>query len=106
MQSLLNATNGSSGNSSLSSLIDVNALVQPLMPYLITLSIVSCIITLLYAVSIIQKWRANKAIIETRDILREMNERQKAAADPSQLTASETAVKSVEPSTTVAVSQD
>lgn len=63
-------------------MFDVKALIEPLMPYLIALTIISIIITFLYLVSLIEKWRANKAIIESRNILREMNERDKARGAP------------------------
>jgi hypothetical protein len=77
LQSLLNSSSSSSSNS-LSSLIDINAIIQSLIPYLIALTVVSILLTILYLISIIQKMRANKAILETRDILREMNERDRA----------------------------
>lgn len=69
LQSLLNESSGSSGTSSL---FDINALIAPLMPYIIMLTVVSFLITILYFVSVVQKWRANAAIIEIRDILRDM----------------------------------
>ena len=70
LQSLLNETSGSGGTTN--SLFDINALVAPLMPYIIMLTVVSFLITILYFVSVVQKWRANAAIIEIRDILRDM----------------------------------
>ena len=77
LQSLLNETSGSGGTSSL---FDINALIAPLMPYIIMLTVVSFVITILYFVSVVQKWRANAAIIEIRDILRDM--RAQAQTEP------------------------
>ena len=45
------------------------------MPYVIVLTIVSIIITILYLISIIQKIRVNSAILEIRKLVRELNER-------------------------------
>ena len=81
LQSLLNESSGSSGTSSL---FDINALIAPLMPYIIILTVVSFVITILYFVSVVQKWRANAAIIEIRDILRDM--RAQAQTEPSVVT--------------------
>ena len=81
LQSLLNETSGSGGTSSL---FDINALIAPLMPYIIMLTVVSFVITILYFVSVVQKWRANAAIIEIRDILRDM--RAQAQAEPPAVT--------------------
>lgn len=72
LQSLLNDTT----SSTTSPIFDLNALLQPLMPYIIIMTVVSIAITVLYLVSIIQKWRANAAIIEIRDILRDMHTHQ------------------------------
>lgn len=95
LNSLLGKTNsGSSGGS----LFDINAIIQPLMPYLIAISIASILITLLYLISIIDKWRSNRAILEIRKVLREMNDRDKLRDNlahaslqrPAQDTSSET----------------
>ncbi len=73
----INSILGGSGGSS-TSLFDPAKLIEPLMPFIIALTIVSILITILYVISIIDKWRQGRAIIETRNILREMNERDKA----------------------------
>lgn len=73
LNSLLGGTSDSS-----TSLLDPTKLLAPLMPFMIALTIISTIITILWLVSIIDKWRQGRAILETRDILREMNERDKA----------------------------
>ena len=96
LQSLLDASSGTSSGS-LNSLIDINAIIQPLMPYLIALTIASILITVLYLISVIQKMRANKAILETRDILREMNERDKARGTATAPIAKEAAPSSATP---------
>ncbi len=65
-----------------SSLFDMNQIMTTLQPYLIILTVVSVGVTLLYALHLIQKMRVNRAIMETRDILKEMNARQKAELQP------------------------
>ncbi len=60
------------------SLFDPAKLLAPLMPFIIALTVVSVLITVLYIISVVDKWRQGRAILETRDILREMNERDKA----------------------------
>lgn len=51
---------------------------QSLAPYILALTIVSILITILYFVSVIAKWRANKAVVDIKKLLIEMNERDKA----------------------------
>jgi hypothetical protein len=89
LQSLLGGSTGDNGGASL---IDTDAIIQAMMPITIILTIVSIIISILYIVSIVHRIRVSKATIETRDILREMNERDKArnAASPSQITTAPT----------------
>ncbi len=53
-------------------------LLAPLMPFIIIISIVSVLIAVLYVINVITTFRSHKATIETRNILREMNERDKA----------------------------
>lgn len=71
---LLNSANSSSGGSSL---FDINAIMQSLAPFMIGLTVVSIVITVLYLISVINKWRANKAIVDIKKLLIEMNERDK-----------------------------
>ena len=76
---------GSSGSTT--SLFDPAKLLEPLMPFIIALTVVSVVITILYIISIIDKWRQGRAILEMRNILREMNERDKARSsqpDPTE----------------------
>ena len=76
---------GSSGSTT--SLFDPAKLLEPLMPFIIALTVVSVIITILYIISIIDKWRQGRAILDMRNILREMNERDKARSsqpDPTE----------------------
>lgn len=68
------------GESPAVSLFDPAKLLEPLMPFIVIFTVLSILLTLLYLVSIVQKWRANNAVIEIRNILREMNARQKPAA--------------------------
>ncbi len=70
------------GDSSSVSLFDPTKLLEPLMPFIITFTVLSAAITVLYLVSVVQKWRANNAIIEIRNILREMNSRDKPTSPP------------------------
>jgi hypothetical protein len=48
------------------------------MPFLILITVVSLLIGVLYVFNAVTTYRSHKAMIETRDILREMNERDKA----------------------------
>lgn len=70
--------NSSSGTSN--GLFDINAILAPLMPFVIGLSVVSVLITILYLMNAITTYRSQRAILEMRKILREMNERDKARA--------------------------
>ena len=63
-------------------LFDINAIIQPLMPYIIALTVVSVILTVLYCISIIDKWRSNRAILDIRKTLHEMNERDRLRDAP------------------------
>lgn len=65
-------------NSSTGAPFDINTLLAPLMPYVIGLSIVSVLITILYLMNAITTYRSQRAVLEIRKILREMNERDKA----------------------------
>lgn len=62
--------------------VDTSAIMATLLPFLIISVLVSLLFAVLYILSIVRKFRVEKAIFETRDILREMNERQKAIATP------------------------
>lgn len=75
LQSILG---GGSGDTKLPSLIDTDAIIASLMPMMIILTIISVAITLLYILSLVQRIRVDRATLETRNILREMNERDKA----------------------------
>lgn len=66
------------------SLIDINKIMAPLMPFIIVLSVLSVVITILWIVHLVQKIRVDKAILETRDIVREINEREKVKAPPTE----------------------
>lgn len=74
-QSLLG---GQSSSGSGVSLFDTNALLKALMPLTIIATIMSIIIAILYLFNIIQRMRVDRAVIESRNILREMNAREKA----------------------------
>ncbi len=73
LDSLLNPT-----STDTSSLFDPSALLAPLMPFIILISIASIVIGILYVLNMITTYRSHKATIEMRDIMREMNERDKA----------------------------
>lgn len=67
----------SAGTGSGTSLLDVNSIVQALAPFILALTVVSILITVLYVASVIGKWRANKAVVDIKKLLIEMNERDK-----------------------------
>lgn len=60
------------------SLLDTDAIIKALMPVTIIATAVSVLIALLYLFSIIQRFRVDRAILESRNLLREMNERDKS----------------------------
>lgn len=82
IQALLAGQSGPNGGTSL---LDTNAIIKALMPITIIATAVSILIAFLYLLSIIQRVRADRAIIESRDILREMNAREKAKESPPTL---------------------
>jgi hypothetical protein len=86
-----------SGNSSggTPSLINTDAIIKAMLPITIILTVISVLITVLYVISIVQRMRVNHAILESRDLLREMNERDKART-----TAPAEASRAVEPAAT------
>ncbi|MGB4761907.1 MAG: hypothetical protein WBP12_00955 [Candidatus Saccharimonas sp.] len=61
------------GGSSSGGLIDFNALMASIMPFIIIVTILTFVLTALYCVSILNKWRANRAIVEIRDMLRDFH---------------------------------
>lgn len=61
------------GQSSEGSLINFDALIAAVMPFVIIVTILTFVLTALYCVSIVNKWRANRAIIEIRDMLRDFH---------------------------------
>jgi hypothetical protein len=85
LQSLLG--NGSGGGGA--SLIDTDAIIKAMMPITIILTVLSVIIALLYIASLIQRIRVDRATLESRNILREMNERDKARSAPAPVVAAE-----------------
>lgn len=72
--------NNSSGSNS--GLFDINSIIAPLMPYIIGLTIVSVLITVLYLMNVVTAYRSQRAILEMRKILREINERDRARSLP------------------------
>lgn len=76
LNQLLEQANSGTGTS-ISPIPDINAIMQSLAPYMIALTVVSALFTLLYLISVISKWRANKAVLDMKKILMEMNERDK-----------------------------
>ncbi len=59
-------------------LLDVDKIIEALMPFMIALTVLSVIATVAFVLYLVQKMRVYKAIMETRDAVREMNEREKA----------------------------
>lgn len=72
------------GGSSGGSLLDPATLLAPLMPFVILITVATIVIGVLYILNMITTYRSHRATIEMRDIMREMNERDKARlANPS-----------------------
>lgn len=92
MDSTLNSLlDGSSNSTSLPSLSLPSSITTLITVFTITASIASIIIVLLYIVNAVTTYRAHRANIEMRDILREMNERDKARSKASEPAATEPA---------------
>lgn len=81
LQSLLGGASGSSGGPSL---IDTDAIIKAMMPITIILTALSVVIALLYIFSLVQRIRVDRATLESRNILREMNARDKARSTTAQ----------------------
>ena len=64
------------------SLFNMDKITATLMPFMIGLTIMSIVLTILYIFHLVQKIRVDKAILETRDIVREINDREKAKSNP------------------------
>lgn len=64
------STGGTSG-------FDLNSLMSSLAPFILGSTILTALLVILYAVSVIGKYRANKAILDIKKVLIEMNERDK-----------------------------
>ena len=79
LESLLNNNSSPTG-----SLFDPAKLIEPLMPFIIISTVIFGALAVLYLVSVINSWRANRAIIEMHKILREMNERDKNRSLPTE----------------------
>lgn len=61
------------GQPSGGSLLNFDTLIAAVMPFIVIATILTFVITALYCVSVINKWRANRAIIEIRDMLRDFH---------------------------------
>ena len=59
-------------------LLGLDKLLASLMPFIVLISLVSIVIMALYVVNMVNTYRSHRATIEMRDILREMNQRDKA----------------------------
>jgi ATP/ADP translocase len=68
----------SASGANTASLFDLDALIQALAPFMIAMTALSILLVALYIVSIISKWRANRAIIDIKKLLIQMNERDKS----------------------------
>lgn len=79
LNSLLNST---SNSTSLPSISLPEGLTTLITVFTITASIASVVIVVLYFINALTTYRAHRASIEMRDILREMNERDKARSEP------------------------
>lgn len=72
------------GSTSASSLFDMSNLLAPAIPMFIILGVVTVLFAIVYILSAVDKWRANKAILDIRRILTEMNDRQKGVVPTTQ----------------------
>jgi len=75
--------NGSSTDTSIPSLALPAQLTTLITVFTICASVASVIIVVLYFINALTTYRAHRANIEMRDILREMNERDKARSNPA-----------------------
>lgn len=75
-------------------LIDLSPLIAAIQPYVITLLVALIIVGIMTIIHIIQRMRVDHAILETRDIVREMNQRQKGVSPAQQKAAAELPAKS------------
>jgi hypothetical protein len=76
--------NGASNSTSLPSISLPEGLTTLITVFTITASIASVVIVILYFINALTTYRAHRASIEMRDILREMNERDKARSKPAE----------------------
>ena len=74
--------NGTSNSTSLPSISLPEGLTTLITVFTITASVASVVIVILYFINALTTYRAHRASIEMRDILREMNERDKARSKP------------------------
>lgn len=95
--------NASSGNGG--DLLGINSFMQSLLPLLTAITVVSIIFTLLYGWSIYQRWRVNHAIIEIRDMLRDLRSTIKPPETPATPPAKAPADDTSAPSTEKAAQQ-
>lgn len=84
LNSLLNGTSSGTSIPSFSLPAEVTTLITV---FTITASVASVVIVILYMVNAVTTYRAHRANIEMRDILREMNERDKARSKPAEASA-------------------
>lgn len=73
----LNSLTGGTTNPT-TSLLDPSRLLEPIMPFIIITTVVAVVIAVLYVINAVTTWRSHRATIEMRNILREMNARDKA----------------------------
>jgi len=72
-QALTGAETGTTGTSG----VDLGSLMSSLAPFILGSTIITVVIVILYAFNVISKYRANKAILDIKKLLIEMNERDK-----------------------------
>lgn len=84
LESIINNLQTGESTTTMPTLFDPIKLLEPLMPYIIITTVLFGIFAILYLISLIDRWRANRAIIEIRNTLREMNTRDKAPAEATE----------------------
>ena len=91
LNSLLNGSNSGTSLPSFSLPPEVTTLITI---FTITASVASVVIVILYMINAVTTYRAHRANIEMRDILREMNERDKARSKPVETPVTSSVVES------------
>lgn len=75
------------GSSTSTNTIDTSTIMTSLMPFIVISTLITVALGALYVLSAITTYRSRRAVIEMRDLLREMNERDKIRTQSNMTTA-------------------